>query len=167
MPGLVDRAIAHSRGASAVGVLVVLVVLFSANETALFYTLHKHYARDALDYAMGGLDGRAAWRAFQNRLLGPLAYAAFERAVGGLLPPPEWVPGDPPADAFQATFKAFAGVLILAKNALALFLLLRLTGRAVASLALTALGSVLFIAASDPLFYVWDFFDLILFTLLA
>jgi hypothetical protein len=94
------------------------------------------------------LDGRPPWRAFQNRLLGPLALRAVERATG--LSP-------------AAASGAFAGLMILAKNAVAFALLARFTGGPARGLCLTAVGAAAFVACGHPLFYPWDFLDLIIF----
>ena len=148
---------------------LLAVVIVSLNQYQLFYQLHDNFGQELIDVAHGVLHGRPPWRAFQARLLGPLAFTEFEGSM-------RWVHANAPEfyTLFErvfslpdtrplAVFNAFAAGMILANNIVCFILLLRGTGSPVTAAAGALLGAVLFVMLSDHWIYTWDLFEILSF----
>ena len=163
------------------GVTVPLPLLFagimlfavSMNEYQIFYQVHTSAGRELVAVSHGVLGGHPPWKAFQARLLGPLAFAGFEGVVA-------WLRGASPAfyAAFERVFSqpdtrdlvaldAFIALMIVVKNFVCFALLRRYAGSLVKATTGTMLGSILFVMLSNHWLYMWDMFELIFFCVLA
>ncbi len=171
-----ERSIVATHG-SAIGLplLVVGIALLaiSANEYQIFYQIHASTGRVLVEASHGVLYGHPPWKAFQARLLGPLAFAGFEAAVGWLrVASPAFYAGFERVFAQSDTrelvaLDAFIAMMIVAKNLIFFGLLLRYTGSLVKAAGGSIFGSILFIVLSDYWLYMWDMFELIFFCFLA
>jgi hypothetical protein len=154
-------------------ITVIAVVAFSTNEYQIFYQIHSGTGKELIDASNGVLTGHPPWRAFQARLLGPLAFAAFGAAV-------EWVQTLSPLtySAFERVFSSpgtrdlaalngFVAAMILAKNFVCFALLFQYCRSFVKAAGGTILGSVLFVFLSNHWLYMWDLFELVFFCFLA
>lgn len=120
--------------------------------------MHRAVLAPLMDAALGVLEGRPHWRAFQARLLGPAMLSAVEWMARTAFPH-ETEP--------YFAMRLFFLLMTLAKNG-ALFLLTALHSRnLLTASALTLAGSMLFLLFSDGWLYTWDFFDVIIFSALA
>jgi hypothetical protein len=97
--------------------------------------------------------GQADWRAFQNRLLGPW----LEQWLAETL-----------RLSFQTSHLIVCDCALAASNVIAFLTIRRMTGDSVRALWGTAWFAVAFVALQDGQFhYIWDVFDLLLFSALA
>jgi hypothetical protein len=144
---------AFAWAAAGLGVLVL-----SLNEFDVFDAAHSPLLPYLAQGAEDVLEGRPVSEAFQARLLGPLTLRALDWIAR------HWLPQQ---DEPHFAMRLFFLIGIVAKNEL-LFALAGLhTRRLQTALALSAVGSVLFLLLSDGWIYTWDFFDAMIFTGLA
>jgi hypothetical protein len=155
--------------------LIALIGVFalSTNEYQIFYQTHTVAGKELISASQGVLSGHPPWRAFQARLLGPLAFAAFETCI-------DWGRSisQPAYSAFERIFSlpdtrdlaklnGFVSIMILIKDLVCFGLLLRYSGSLVKAAGGTVLGAILFVLLSHYWLYTWDLFELIFFTSLA
>jgi len=110
------------------------ILALSTNEYQIFYQTHTVAGKDLIDASRGVLSGHPPWRAFQARLLGPLAFGGFEAIVewGRTMSPSAYSAFERvfslPATRDLAVLNAFVAMMILAKNFVCFVLLLRYSG---------------------------------------
>jgi hypothetical protein len=155
-------------------VAFVLLLAFSSNEEyQIYYMSHMVAGQELIAASRGVLSGHPPWKAFQARLLGPVAFAAFGYAIN-------WIRVVCPAvyEGFVRVFSlpdtrnlavlnGFVAMMIVAKNILCFTLLRRYTGSIIKATGGTLLGSLLFILLSNYWLYMWDLFEPIFFSVLA
>jgi hypothetical protein len=151
----------------------IVILALSTNEYQIFYQTHTVAGKDLIDASRGVLSGHPPWRAFQARLLGPLAFAGFEAVIewGRTISPSAYSAFERvfslPATRDLAVLNAFVALMILAKNFVCFVLLLRYSGSLTKAVGGTLLGTLLFVLLSNYWLYMWDLFELILFSFLA
>jgi hypothetical protein len=151
----------------------VVILGLSTNEYQIFYQTHTVAGKDLIDASRGVLSGHPPWRAFQARLLGPLAFAGFEAVIewGRIISPSAYSAFERvfslPGTRDLAVLNAFVALMILAKNFVCFALLLRYSGSLIKAVGGTLLGTLLFVLLSNYWLYMWDLFELILFSFLA
>ena len=151
----------------------VVILGLSTNEYQIFYQTHTVAGKDLIDASRGVLSGHPPWRAFQARLLGPPAFAGFEAVIewGRTISPSAYSAFERvfslPGTRDLAVLNAFVALMILAKNFVCFALLLRYSGSLIKAVGGTLLGTLLFVLLSNYWLYMWDLFELILFSFLA
>ncbi len=168
-----DVGLRNASSGLALFVIGIALLAVSSNEYQIFYQIHASMGERLVETSHGVLSGHPPWKAFQARLLGPLALGGFEAGVAWLqLHFPRFHAG------FERVFAqrdarnlvaldAFTATMILVKNVVLFGLLSRYTGSLAKAVAGTLLGSVLFIVLSDYWLYTWDMFELVFFSFLA
>jgi hypothetical protein len=149
------------------------LIACSTSEYQIYYQSHTVAGRDLVSVARGVLSGHPPWKAFQARLLGPLAFSSFGRAV-------IWLRTASPLayTAFVRIFSlpdtrdlavldGFVALMLVIKNVICFGLLRKTSGSVVKATGGTLLGSVLFIVTTNYWLYTWDLFELIFFCFLA
>jgi hypothetical protein len=132
-------------------VLAGLAVLLSLAEFRTVFLLHKPHLRQLAQAAWDVTLGQPHWREYQNRLLGPW----LVRLSAGDAPGP-----------FASAFVGALLLLTLAKNLLLLHLARLLGCGARRAAGAVLLGSALFLLLQDAQWlYLWDYLDVIVFSL--
>ncbi|MEI9916089.1 MAG: hypothetical protein WDN29_10000 [Methylovirgula sp.] len=139
-------------------IIIIILIAISLNEYQIYYLSHTSSKRDIIDATRGILTGHPPWKAFQDRLLGPLAFVGFDAAIN-------WIRGISSSE--TKSLDAFFGVMIIIKNFVCFSLLLRYRHRPVIACAGTIFGSLLSVSVTDYWLYTWDLIELIIFNYLA
>lgn len=132
---------------------ILLIILVTVIELRTLNLEHFLRIDDLIAVAKGVVHGTPPWRAFQNRLLGPYLVSGLTNAFGSK---------------YDKWYQTVVTVTTLSVN-LVTFSAMRKLGASNQKAAIyTAIGAGLFVLLQDRTWlYIWDYFDVLLFTLFA
>ena len=128
-----------------------LIVLMTLAEVRALGVMHGDNVEWYASAASGVVAGTPHWRAYQNRLLGPVLVAVLQRLLGG---------------SYRLWYEIVAAFLLLAINIVCYETFRRVTKNRRLSLCYACAGVLLFLLFQDYIWlYLWDYWDVFFFTL--